>query len=299
MRKLALTALAGLLAAPALALSAGPAAATEISCTRSQLSVTPIRVSTPSPSASPSASPTASPSVSPKGKTPVIVPPTSVRITTRGQIEVPCHVNVSTYKLLPTYKPSPDYVPAIPGDGNFNASATGQILIKNRIAVLSREVTSVTIPLDIPECGWFQWDVYSGEVQTKINFPGGHGSAIISGHVTSTSMPKCPEPTPTPSVTPSQTPTPTPSVTPSETPSPSVTPSESASPSATPSVSVSPSASPSPTVSGVSYTAPPAPTALPKTGSTTAPYILGGLLLLLAGAGLVYFTRKTKAAQHG
>ncbi len=292
MRKISLTALAGLILTPALIAVATPASAASEPCTRGSVTVATTKTKT-LPGAD------------------GLKVPTEISVTAKGLTES-CVLNVSSYKLLPTYKPTPGKNTSESGRGDFNASASGQVLIKNRVITLTEATPKANVVIDSPLCGWFQWDVYTGPVLEKIDYPKGHSPVLIAGAITNTGITTCtttpyPSASPSPSVTPSATPSVTPSATPSATPSvtpsatPSVTPSAtpSESPSESPSVtpSVKPSSQPSPSVSGVRYSAP-EPKALPHTGGTAKPIVLGALLLLLFGGGFVFFSRKAKASQH-
>ncbi|MGL4173105.1 MAG: hypothetical protein ACRCTR_03390 [Actinomycetota bacterium] len=201
-------------------------------------------------------------------------------------------VNVSSYSLPKTYD----------GSGDFNASAAPQTLIANRTVTLNQATRELKVPVTLPECGWYQWDVYGGEVLTEVFYPEGH-SKFIQGNIEKIKGYSCSTPTSTetsPTTTASPTSTGTPTVTetsPTSTSTPTVSGTES---STTTSVSVTVSgtsastSTSTPTVSGVVETQAPAGPTLPRTGGGSTPYLVTGLMLLAVGAGLAWFARASR-----
>ncbi|MGL5858162.1 MAG: hypothetical protein ACRC35_07130 [Angustibacter sp.] len=214
----------------------------------------------------------------------------------------PTTLNVSTYQLPKTYD----------GSGKFNASAAPQDLVHNEVVTLSATQTMAIVPLTLPECGWFQWDVYTGDLVDPVLYPQGHGEGYIRGAIGNTGV-ECGTGTLSPTVTATESPTvsgtqtesPTETQTgyPTETETgyPTETPTQSAT--ETPTVSgtsatSAPTPSETPVVLGTSATEVPAAAGLPRTGTDPRPYILGGVLLVLAGIGLAWFTRARRPRLH-
>jgi LPXTG-motif cell wall-anchored protein len=206
-------------------------------------------------------------------------------------------VNVTTYQLPKTYD----------GSGNFNPSAAPQTMIKNRTVTITRDSPEQTVPLDVLDCGWYQWDAYTGPVLEVVT-PAGHGSRLIKGWILKGGDKECgPTPTPT-SPTPTPTsPTPTPT-TPTDTPTPTPTTPTDTPTSPTPTTTTD---TPTPTTGTDTPTPtgstgggnPPSgtPTSggpiLPHTGFGPTPFVLIGLLLLVGGGLLAKFTRSARATR--
>lgn len=101
------------------------------------------------------------------------------------------------------------------GDG-FNASALPQRLHSHAVI---RVVDSglMEVPLHVPECGPWQWDVHRPPVVREVTTLAGHGDGLLRAGLRVGE--RCATPTPTPT----SSPTPNPSQSPTPAPSPTVT----------------------------------------------------------------------------
>lgn len=179
-----------------------------------------------------------------------------------------CKVNVTTYQLPAGYD----------GSGQFNESAAPQSMLKNRTVRLSQYSPEKTVKLDRIECGWYQWDVYTGEVQEEVTFPEGTHNYIAGAIVKGGDQDCGPTPTPT-KTTATITPTPTTSKT-------------------TETVTPTPTGSDTPTVEGATFGgSTPDTGGLAKTGFSPTPYVLIGGFLLLLGGLLAKFGRSARLAR--
>jgi hypothetical protein len=203
-----------------------------------------------------------------------------------------CKVNVTTYQLPAGYD----------GSGQFNESAAPQSMLKNRTVRLSQYSPEKTVKLDRIECGWYQWDVYTGEVQEVVTFPEGTHNYIAGAIVKGGDQDCGPTPTPT-KTTATITPTPTKTtatITPTPTPTKTtatITPTPTTS-KTTETVTPTPTGSDTPTVEGATFGgSTPDTGGLAKTGFSPTPYVLIGGFLLLLGGLLAKFGRSARLAR--
>lgn len=209
----------------------------------------------------------------------------------RGADCQPVTVNVATYDLPGSYDQS----------GHFDKTAYPQTLRSNQQVRLVKWVKH-SVTLNLPACGWVQWDVYTGPVQHQV---GRHGSShLIAGQIMHSVSPGCGHPTTTTTSSTSTTSTSSTSTS-STTTSTTTSPTSSTTTSPTSTTTSSPSttttttagSTPSTTSGGGSNsgngeaTNLPATSQLAYTGANTRPGLLLGIALIAAGALALLATR--------
>lgn len=155
---------------------------------------------------------------------------------------------------------------------------------QSRILSIAKGAT-ITVEFDatITQCGYFQVDVGNHNAESHAHTTMSSGFTRVLG---------CTGPTPTPTPTGTVQPTNTPTPTPTGTPTPTATVLPTGTPTPTSSVQgISQSPTPAGSVQGITTT--PTPTT-PSTGAFSEVSMGGGLLLMLAGSGLLVAGRRIR-----